>query len=65
MGNDVLVTNGLKAGDRYIVEGAFMRVQPGMQVNTVSVDGVTRQAETAPPAADDAKAKAAKDREDA
>lgn len=66
MGNNVLVTNGLKPGDRYIVEGAFMRVQPGMQVNTVSVDGAVRQAETgdrsAPPEAGKTKAK---DREDA
>ena len=66
MGNDVLVTNGLKPGDRFIVEGAFMRVQPGMQVNTVSVDGVTRQAETSTPKPEaGAKAKGAKDREDA
>jgi membrane fusion protein (multidrug efflux system) len=48
MGNDVVVTQGLKPGDRYIVEGAFMRVQPGMQVNTVSVDDAARQAETPP-----------------
>jgi membrane fusion protein (multidrug efflux system) len=46
MGNDVLVTHGLNPGDRYIVEGAFMRVQPGMPVNAVSVDGVARQAES-------------------
>jgi membrane fusion protein, multidrug efflux system len=45
MGNNVVVTEGLKAGDRYIVEGAFMRVQPGMQVNTVSVDDAAQQAE--------------------
>jgi membrane fusion protein, multidrug efflux system len=46
MGNNVIVTEGLQPGDRYIVEGAFMRVMPGMQVNAVSVDGATRQAET-------------------
>jgi membrane fusion protein (multidrug efflux system) len=46
MGNDVIVTEGLKQGDRYIVEGAFMRVMPGMEVNAVSVDGAARQAET-------------------
>lgn len=46
MGNNVLVTSGLNAGDRYIVEGAFMRVMPGMQVNAVSVDGAVRQAES-------------------
>ncbi len=60
MGNEVLVTNGLQAGDRYIVEGAFMRVQPGMQVNTVSVDGVARQAESVKPGVEE---QAAKDRE--
>lgn len=65
MGNEVLVTEGLKAGDQYIVEGAFMRVQPGAQVNTVSIDGVARQAESAQPRGDDAKAKEAKEREDA
>jgi len=46
MGNNVIVTDGLKTGDRYIVEGAFMRVMPGMEVNAVSVDGASRQAET-------------------
>jgi membrane fusion protein (multidrug efflux system) len=65
MGNNVLVTSGLQKGDRYIVEGAFMRVQPGMEVNTVSVDGAARQAETAPKTDESGKAKAAKDREDA
>lgn len=64
-GNDVLVTSGLNAGDRYIVEGAFMRVQPGMQVNTVSIDGVSRQAESEPKPAEADKAKDAKDREEA
>lgn len=49
MGNNVLVTEGLKPGDRYIVEGAFMRVMPGMQVNAVSIDGATRKAETESP----------------
>jgi membrane fusion protein (multidrug efflux system) len=66
MGNDVVVTEGLKPGDSYIVEGAFMRVQPGMQVSTVSVDGATRQAETKAPAAQPEKAKTEqRDREDA
>jgi membrane fusion protein (multidrug efflux system) len=65
MGNDVLVTNGLKPGDRFIVEGAFMRVQPGMQVNTVSIDGTVRQAETGAKPAEADKTKTAKDREDA
>jgi membrane fusion protein, multidrug efflux system len=66
MGNNVVVTEGLKPGDRYIVEGAFMRVQPGMQVDTVSVDGTTRQAETQAPAQQPEKAKAEpRDREEA
>jgi membrane fusion protein (multidrug efflux system) len=65
MGNDVLVTSGLKPGDRYIVEGAFMRVGPGMPVNAVSVDGTMRQAETGSKPAEAAKTKASKDREDA
>ncbi|HEY8539548.1 MAG TPA: efflux RND transporter periplasmic adaptor subunit [Steroidobacteraceae bacterium] len=47
MGNSVLVTHGLQPGDRYIVEGAFMRVQPGMEVNPVSIDdGGVRHAES-------------------
>jgi membrane fusion protein (multidrug efflux system) len=45
MGNNVVVTNGLAAGDRYIVEGV-LKVQPGVQVSAVSVDAATRQAET-------------------
>lgn len=65
MGNNVLVTSGLQKGDRYIVEGGFMRVQPGMQVNATSVDGAARQAETAPAPPDSPKTKDAKDREDA
>jgi membrane fusion protein (multidrug efflux system) len=65
MGNNVLVTSGLQKGDRYIVEGAFMRVQPGMEVSAVSVDGAARQAETAPKLDNAAKAKQLKDREDA
>lgn len=46
MGNNVIVTHGLQAGDRFIVEGAFMRVQPGMLVNAVSIDDAARHAET-------------------
>jgi membrane fusion protein (multidrug efflux system) len=44
MGNDILVTKGLAAGDRYIVEGV-LKVQPGIQVSAVSVDASARQAE--------------------
>jgi membrane fusion protein (multidrug efflux system) len=63
MGNNVIVTEGLKPGDRYIVEGAFMRVMPGMEVNAVSVDGAVRQAETQTKPAQPVKPKT--DREDA
>jgi membrane fusion protein, multidrug efflux system len=63
MGNNVIVTEGLKPGDRYIVEGAFMRVMPGMEVNAVSVDGAVRQAETQMKPAQPVKPKT--DREDA
>ena len=45
MGNNVVVTNGLAAGDRYVVEGV-LKVQPGVQVSAVSVDAASRQAET-------------------
>lgn len=58
MGNNVIVTEGLKPGDRYIVEGAFMRVMPGMEVNAVSVDGAARQAETGAKPAQPEKTKA-------
>jgi membrane fusion protein, multidrug efflux system len=61
MGNNVVITQGLQAGDRYIVEGAFMRVQPGMQVNTVSVDGAAQQAEIPTQPAQEEKASEAKD----
>jgi membrane fusion protein (multidrug efflux system) len=44
MGNNVLVTNGLAAGDRVIVDGV-LKVQPGIQVTAVPVDAPARQAE--------------------
>jgi membrane fusion protein (multidrug efflux system) len=44
MGNDILVTEGLAPGDRFIVEGV-LKVQPGIQVSAVSVDAAARQAE--------------------
>jgi len=50
MGNNVVITGGLKPGDRYVVEGV-LKVQPGIQVSAVSVDAVTRQVEIAPQAA--------------
>jgi membrane fusion protein (multidrug efflux system) len=45
MGNNVIVTNGLAAGDRYIVEGV-LKVQPGIQVSAVTPEEAARQAET-------------------
>lgn len=47
MGNNVVITSGLKPGDRYVIEGV-LKVQPGIEVSAVSVDAVTRQVETAP-----------------
>ncbi len=44
MRNDVVITSGLAAGDRYVVDGV-LKVQPGIQVSAVSVDAATRQAE--------------------
>jgi membrane fusion protein, multidrug efflux system len=44
MGNNIVVTNGLAPGDRFVVEGV-LKVQPGIQVSAVAVDGVDRQAE--------------------
>lgn len=46
MGNNILVTQGLAAGDRYIVDGV-LKVHPGVKVNAVSVDAAVRQAEGA------------------
>jgi membrane fusion protein, multidrug efflux system len=54
MGNNIVVTNGLAAGDRYVVEGV-LKVQPGVQVSAVSIDAASRQAEeskNAPPKKD-------------
>jgi membrane fusion protein (multidrug efflux system) len=45
MGNNVIVTNGLAAGDRYIVEGV-LKVQPGIQVSAVTPEEAARQAES-------------------
>jgi membrane fusion protein, multidrug efflux system len=45
MGNNIMVTNGLAAGERYIVEGV-MKVQPGAPVNAVSADAQAKQAES-------------------
>jgi len=45
MGNNVIVTDGLAPGDRYIVEGV-LKVQPGIQVSAVTPEEAARQAES-------------------
>lgn len=47
MGNNVVVTSGLAAGDRIVVEGV-LKVMPGIQVSAVSIDAATRQVEAQP-----------------
>ncbi len=49
MGNNIIVTDGLAPGDRYVVEGV-LKVQPGIQVSAVSVDAASQQAEQQPAA---------------
>jgi membrane fusion protein (multidrug efflux system) len=45
MGNNVIVTDGLAPGDRYIVEGV-LKVQPGIQVSALTPEEeAARQAE--------------------
>ncbi len=44
MGNNIMVTQGLSAGERFIVEGV-LKVQPGIVVNPVSVDPTIKHAE--------------------
>lgn len=48
MGNNIVVTAGLQAGDRYIVEGV-LKVQPGIQVSAVSAEEAAQQPQTEPP----------------
>lgn len=55
MGNNIIVTEGLAPGDRFIVEGVLKVQQPGMQVSAVSVNAASKQAEQPPPAAAQAK----------
>lgn len=47
IGNDIVITQGLAAGDRVVVEGV-LKVQPGIQVSAVSVDAAARQVEAQP-----------------
>lgn len=49
MGNNIVVTDGLAPGDRYVVEGV-LKVQPGIQVSAVSVEAASKQAEQQPAA---------------
>jgi len=44
MGNNIMVTQGLNAGERFIVEGV-LKVQPGIVVTPVSVDPAVKHAE--------------------
>jgi membrane fusion protein (multidrug efflux system) len=50
LGNNVIVTDGLQAGDRFIVEGVLKVFQPGTQVSAVSAEEAARksQAESQP-----------------
>lgn len=47
LGNDVVITQGLAAGERVVVEGV-LKVQPGIQVSAVSIDAAARQVEAQP-----------------
>jgi membrane fusion protein (multidrug efflux system) len=49
IGNNVIVTDGLHGGDRYIVEGVMKVMQPGSQVSAVSAEEAARKSQTAPP----------------
>jgi membrane fusion protein, multidrug efflux system len=44
MGNNVVITTGLAAGDRYVVEGVMKLRAPGTPVSPVSADAVPQQA---------------------
>ncbi len=46
MGNNIIVTDGLAAGERFIVEGV-LKVQPGIAVSAVSVEAGAQQADAA------------------
>jgi len=46
-GNNIIVTEGLAPGDRYIVEGV-LKVQPGIQVSAVGPQAPNKQAEQQP-----------------
>jgi membrane fusion protein, multidrug efflux system len=45
LGNNVIVTDGLQAGDRFIVEGVLKVFQPGTQVSAVSAEEAARKSQ--------------------
>jgi membrane fusion protein (multidrug efflux system) len=49
LGNNVIVTDGLQAGDRYIVEGVLKVFQPGTQVSAVTAEEAARPQPEPPP----------------
>jgi membrane fusion protein (multidrug efflux system) len=49
MGNNIIITEGLAPGDRYIVEGV-LKVQPGIQVSAVAMDAESKPGEPQPTA---------------
>lgn len=49
MANNVIVTDGLQAGERYIVEGVMKVMQPGIQVSAVTAEEAARKAQPEPP----------------
>ena len=49
LGNNVIVTDGLQAGDRYIVEGVLKVFQPGTQVSAVTAEEAARPQAEPPP----------------
>lgn len=53
LGNDIVITEGLTGNERFIIDGV-LKVQPGAQVNAVSVDAVAKQAEQQPAPAKEA-----------
>ncbi|MGH8236043.1 MAG: efflux RND transporter periplasmic adaptor subunit, partial [Steroidobacteraceae bacterium] len=49
LGNNVIVTDGLQAGDRYIVEGVLKVFQPGTRVSAVTAEEAARKPQPEPP----------------
>lgn len=47
LGNNVIITDGLVGNERFITEGV-LKVQPGIQVNVVSLDAAAQQADQQP-----------------